>query len=73
MTACFRWARAAPSFPVLSRGPVLSEPSPGPGPLLPQDDSSDWDKGKGVMRLHCVLCSVGMILGLGAEQGILRW
>lgn len=42
---------------------MLSEPSP--GPLLPQDDYSEGDQSKGVLRLSSILDSVGTILGLG--------
>lgn len=46
------WVGAG-NFLVLPRGPVLSEPSP--GPLLPEDHYSEGDRGKGVLQLHSIL------------------
>lgn len=55
----------AQNFLVPPTSPVFSEPSP--GPLLPQDDYSEGDTGKGVLRLF-VLHFVGIILGLGGRH-----
>lgn len=63
------WVGAG-NFLVLPRGPVLSEPSP--GPLLPEDHYSEGDRGKGVLQLHSILSECFWAGGV-VEGGILRW